>query len=161
MSKNELRELIEAIENSHYDRRRKTGEDSFATFSTGTRFILEYHDEHSPLAGFAKKVTLVQSNVQVNHTLLVKLFYASSRVVEPKTVEDLTRIHGIAPKFALEELLSTGRVKVADIDKAMATVNIRFLKEMEDQLKAVSTAETGTVSENSSSVSQSEQTTNN
>lgn len=140
---------MEDIDNPKYDKRRKSGEDSFQTFKAGTRFLLYYHDEHSTMSGLPRELDLVEldldgARITIKASMLVKLFYASSRVVEPASIADLVAVNGVRPEHALKELLDGGRVTIMDIDQAMVRVIERRKKEYEDKLAKRKTLPTTT-----------------
>lgn len=130
--KRELRELREVVENDKYDKRRKFGEDSFPTFKTGTRFLLFFHEE-GKCSGLPKKAQLVERDLDNNEIIvtggtLVKLFYASSREVTPRSIDDLVATHGVSRKAILDELLGQDRITIVDVDQACLVIRDRQQK---------------------------------
>lgn len=145
MTKKELRELREDVENPRYDKRRKFGEDSFPVFKAGTRFLLTYHLD-GKCTGLPKTAQLVDRDIDNNEIIvtggtLVKLFYASSRVVEPTTINDLVAIYDVSRTAILDELLKAGLVSIEGVDQVCGVIRERQQKA---KVKAVKPAETST-----------------
>ena len=146
--KQELRELQETVQNDKYDKRRKFGEDSFQVFKAGTRFLLFFHED-GKMQGLPKKAQLVErdsENNEVNVTggTLLKLFYASSREVTPRSIDDLVATHGISRKAILDELLGQGRVTIVDVDQACLVIRERQQKSLKTSVPVETTTDTST-----------------
>jgi hypothetical protein len=125
----ELRELREDVDNDGFDKRRKFGEDSFPIFKAGTRFLLVFHED-GKCAGLPKIAQLVDRDLDnkeiiVSGGKLVKLFYASSREVTPRSIDDLVATHEVSRKSILDELLTQGRITIVDVDQACMAIRER------------------------------------
>lgn len=132
----ELRELVQAVQNPNYDRRRKVGEDSVEIYKAGRRFLLGFYgDSHPMLSGLPCTAKFVDNGQRIHGAVLVKLLAGSSKVVTPKTLDDISAVTEVGTKQTLEQLLADGVVTIEEVSAAQKIIRARLDKEEEERQK--------------------------